>query len=41
MPFVRAFARDVERLKLGSSFTMPPVSVSQTSPGTLRSIRLV
>jgi len=28
-------------LKLGSSCTMPPVSVSQTSPGTVRSIAFV
>ena len=38
MPFVRAAARDSDGVKLGSSLTMPPVSVSQTSPGTVRSI---
>ena len=41
MPLVRAAARDGERLKLGSNCTMPPVSVSQTSPGTVRSSALV
>ena len=41
MPFVRDAAREGERLKLGSSFTMPPVSVSHTSPGTVRSICFV
>jgi hypothetical protein len=34
-------ARDSERVKLGSSFTTPPVSVTQTSPETVRSICLV
>ena len=41
MPVVRAAARVGERVKLGSSLTIPPVSVSQTSPGTVRSIVLV
>ena len=31
-------ARLVEKSNCGSSLTMPPVSVSQTSPGTVRRI---